>query len=281
MQPLDAVYKLKEALETRAKSYTKKDTLDVLKLIDRSDANFSQLQPFVFTSSKLPENETALGDVPKADPNTILACPFPLFSIELEDIALTATELDTRNGMGTQILTIICQELSANVFRFWSLNRISFTNGTEQLLALRVEADDTVYDEVKQISGKPSGVYQSLYDICAVYIDRLHREQTGYFNAKGRAKTKIGRKKGNFRPKQTIYVTPKVPRHLLKQRTAQNTQNITWLHTWSVMCHWRRLKNPESLGLNRLGERDEVGATWIDTYKKGEGQELPKVRRVN
>lgn len=78
-----------------------------------------------------------------------------------------------------------------------------------------------------------------------------------------------------------IYVAPKVGNKEISKIKAQGTRKINWDHVWTVMSHWRKLINPESLGLDRLGKRQIKVYTYIGSYKKGEGKEIRKIRRVN
>jgi hypothetical protein len=248
-----------------------KQTYDFLKMLPDIDEDMSNLQPFVFTSTK----ELAQ-HVPKAD-DDILACPFELFSIELEDIALTCTEVNDAQDMGVNILSIICKELSPSRYKFWMYNKIEYANGETAYLTVKA------YEGGYSANGHESSdtaMYDSCMDIVTTYLDRLHKEHLGTFNASGRAKIRVNGKKGVYRPKSVIYVTKNGGKKYRSSVKAQGTKTINWDHTWTVTNHWRKLENPESFGKNRMGEREEKGYTFISSYSKGEGLEIRKIRRV-
>ena len=249
-----------------------KQTYDFLKMLPEVDEDMSTLQPFVFTSTQELEKH-----VPKSN-DDILACPFDLFSIELEDIALTCTEVDQNNDTGVNIQAIVCKELSPAKYKFWMYSKVSLSDGTFKHIVVKVDENNCTS------GGREYGdnaMYESCMDIVTIYLERLHKEHLGTFNANGRARIKVNGRKALFKPKNVIYVTPKGGKKYRSSVRAQGTKEINWDHVWTVQNHWRRLVNPESLGLNRLGERTEKGYTFIATYSKGEGEELKKVRRVN
>lgn len=52
-------------------------------------------------------------------------------------------------------------------------------------------------------------------------------------------------------------------------------------HRFEVSAHWRKMKDPESLGLNRAGVRCVVGRTWIKKHERGTGDLVVKTRILN
>jgi hypothetical protein len=267
---LEVIRSLSES--AKAENRKPKQTYDFLMMLPDVDEDMSELQPFIFTSLNLP-----IADIPKAN-DDILACPFELFSIELEDIALTCTEVTDSKDNGINIQAIICKELSPSVYKFWMYNKVIFEDGSEERVVVKVEEGGNLLNG-KKFDGK--AFYETCMDLVSNYIMRLHDEKLGIFDANGRAKIKVNEKKLIYKPKGAIYVTPKVSKKEKEELKAQGTKKINWDHVWTVMSHWRKLNNPESLGLSRLGERKVKGYTYIGAYKKGEGKEIKKVRRVN
>ena len=265
--------KMAESLANSAKTENRKQkqTFDFMKMLPDIDEDMSELQPFVFTST----DELAV-DVPKAE-DCILACPFELFSIELEDIALTCTDIYDQNDYGVNIQAIICKELSPAKYIFWTYNKISFSDGTQKFVITKATEDKCIFED--RIS-YDRDIYDSCVDIVTTYLERLHNEKMGAFDASGRAKIKVNGKKAIYKPKGVIYVTQKSGKKYRSKILAQGSKNINWDHAWTVRRHWRKLKNSESLGKNRLGERCEKGYTFIGSYNKGEGTEIQKIRRV-
>lgn len=54
--------------------------------------------------------------------------------------------------------------------------------------------------------------------------------------------------------------------------------HIEYSFSWVVRGHYRRLHNPDAVGMNRNGERVVQGMTWVDTYLKGDTN-LPLLKR--
>lgn len=247
-----------------------KETFDFIKMIPLIDDDMSKLQPFVFKSKN-----DELRDVPKSE-DDILSTPFELFSIELEDIALTCSEFDTPDGYGVNIQALICKELSPKEYIFWMYNKITLPTGKFVYKVTKIEKNTITSNNKEKYTNED--MYNSCFDIVSLYMKRLHNEYTGIFDDVGRAKIKYKGKKGFYKPKGVVYVSPKKNKSIIEKKVHGKT--IDWDHVWTVIAHWRRLKNPLSLGLNRLGERTEKGHTFIKSYSKGEGKDLTKIRRV-
>ena len=247
-----------------------KDTFDFIKMIPLIDDDMSNLQPFVFKSTK-----EEVKDIPKSE-DDILSTPFELFSIELEDMALTCSEFDTADDYGVNIQALICKELSPREYIFWMYNKITLPTGKFIYKVIKIEKNKSFANKNKQDVNED--MYNSCFDLVSLYMKRLHNEHTGIFDDVGRAKIKHNGKKGFYKPKGVVYVSPKKNKSITEQKVHGKT--VDWDHVWTVIAHWRRLKNPLSLGLNRLGERTEKGHTFIKSYSKGEGKDLTKIRRV-
>lgn len=54
--------------------------------------------------------------------------------------------------------------------------------------------------------------------------------------------------------------------------------SIHYSFSWIVRGHYRKLHNPDTVGVNRNGERCVSGYTWIETYTKGDPN-LPLLKR--
>ncbi len=249
-----------------------KQTLDFLKMLPLIDEDMSHLQPFVFKS----KDELAT-DVPRAE-DEVLACPFPLFSIELEDIALTCTESYSKMEIGVNIQAIICKEIAPAKYIFWTYNKVTFGDGRQDFISMKV-TEDGVSTNNKSMKSDME-MYNSCLDIVSCYIDRMHGEKFGTFDANGRAKIKIGKRKAIYKPKSVIYVTPHSGKKYRANTKAQGSRAIHWDHAWTVRSHWRRLANADSLGKDRMGERKVKGYTFVGSYNKGDGIEILKIRRV-
>lgn len=55
--------------------------------------------------------------------------------------------------------------------------------------------------------------------------------------------------------------------------------NLHYSFSWVVRGHYRKLHNPDSIGLNREGERCVPGMTWVETYMKGD-ENAPLLKRT-
>ena len=242
--------------------------LDAIK--QRPDYDYSELQPFVFAPSG-----GSIVDIPELDEDLILASPFPLFSIELDGIAMTAGE------DGVKTLSLICHELAPNEYEFFAHTQ---NKGNEYLLCVKRNSF-TLYKDGQQLGqqsddliAQSTDIYNSYLSLTNLYLERLHNEKTGTTSALGRAKFKVGKQKKIFRPRGVIYVSKTIQ----ENKKFQNKKEINWSHNWTVRAHWRKLNNQDSLGLNRLGERVVKGRTWIGSFKKGSDSiGRPKIRKVN
>ena len=65
---------------------------------------------------------------------------------------------------------------------------------------------------------------------------------------------------------------------VVARKHARRQGKIHYAFSWIVRGHYRRLTNPEHLGLDRTGKRCVPGFTWIETYLKGD-VDMPLLKR--
>lgn len=108
---------------------------------------------------------------------------------------------------------------------------------------------------------------------CRCYIDTTEDTRTEYFRSPVNKKvTKLGNKPIILILNNDSEADKKA--HRYKRRQGR----IQYAFSWVVRGHYRRLHNPKSMGLDRNGKRCVQGATWIETYMKGD-ENLPLLRR--
>lgn len=108
---------------------------------------------------------------------------------------------------------------------------------------------------------------------CRCYVDTTEDTKTDYFRSPLDKKvTKVGNK--------PIILVLNNDKEADKkaQRYKRRGGRIQYAFSWVVRGHYRRLHNPKSIGLDRNGKRCVQGATWIETYMKGD-ENLPLLRR--
>lgn len=212
------------------------------------DLDITDCQPFVFAPTPGPQTK-----VPRSG-TTVLASPFPLFSIEVDGRDLTGC------GEGIAIACVLCQELEPDDYLINIL--VSSPSGKWQTVPVT----------------RVDGAYAELLDLIHVYIERLYADKqfTTRYGGKARYRNSEGRKKV-FKPSNVIYLQGKDYHGVSKNHP--NGQGLTPRSAWDVRAHWRKI-NPETLGLDRWGERTIYGATWIGCHSKGEGKLTTKVRKV-
>lgn len=109
--------------------------------------------------------------------------------------------------------------------------------------------------------------------------NELTQKKTGLYNVPGKVKYKNPRGiRKEYRAKDVIYVSD-VSRKSKSTPVVQG-RKINWDHSWDVCAHWRKLHNPESLGLDQDGNRVVKGFTYIKSHVKGEGELKIKTRIV-
>ena len=229
--------------------------------------DYTNMQPYVFSAAnKHP--------VPLDDVDEILAPPFALCSIEVEKGLLSS---GGHGSLGVNLRCLVAREITFNEYVFncsmevnggvsflkVSSDKIEIWNNQKLVTTLDGEQVDIMYDFLKNI------FYQ--------FIARFHASRIGLFNTTDKAKYKDSTGRNcTFKGLQISYISEKKPsgEHALPKRS-----NIKWIQTTKVIKHWRRI-SPESLGVDRKGERCVPGWTFIDEYTKGEGRALIKTRRI-
>ena len=108
---------------------------------------------------------------------------------------------------------------------------------------------------------------------CRCYVDTTEDTRTEYFRSPVNKKvTKLGNKPIILILNNDSEADKKA--HRYKRRQGR----IQYAFSWVVRGHYRKLHNPKSIGLDRNGKRCVQGATWIETYMKGD-ENLPLLRR--
>ena len=190
--------------------------------------------------------------------NEVLATPFSVFSYEVENGgALLGGEYAT--------LAVIVEEITVDKFVF----------------RLLIQHMDSRFVVIIINDEKNKDVYKSIRNLTYVFLQRLHAEKIGTFNAKNEGRFKYKNSNGvksTYKARNIIYVSGK------EKATSTNGKirhNVRHIEGWSVSSHWRRLNNPESLGLDRNGDRNTLGYTWVSDYIKGDEASIKTmIRRV-
>lgn len=263
-----------------------KTKLDIMRMIEENKymplrIDFTGVQPFVFDALASKSERVALsGD----EDTEVLASPFQKFSIEMAEGVLSsydgkevlaaqfqkfsteiAKDVISSNKTIFQIVCIYCHELS--VGRYHIMVQIVIDNVVKYM---SFSPGDTIV---------PTEVSDYIMALVNSMLERLKTSRHGLINYSGKAKFKTAAgKKAIYKPTDVIYVGggkgSSEPTH------TKGGHNIRWQTTWPVMAHWRRLKNPESMGIGRTGRRDVKGWTWLNHYNKGDGAVKMKVHRV-
>lgn len=236
-------------------------TLQATKLAQR--ANINPGQPFVFAATANNANEA-----PERPNNSILATPFPTFSLESDVGSITVGP-----GGKFNIKCIVVKELEPASYEFTCLidDYVLVASRTYAYIvdhgSTKHDADHTVY-------------HDSIAAIVEALLERIHTDKSGTFSVNDRVKlrkTKDRPKTEFYKPRTAIYIADRVT---AASRQTCHQRPVNWSHSWSVRGHWRRLNNPESIGLDREGNRTTLGYTWVNSYKKGTGELLNKTRIV-
>lgn len=235
------------------------------------------LHPFVFEPSGEPQT-----DLPEFE-DSVLAAPFPYFSIEMDGSApLTSLSGDHK------IIAMVIKEIAPGDYHFWLRferegapnGRFYFEASRRSLKSLAIVGGDRQEKDMTSQFGESYLIEaQSAYlSIVEAFISRIHTKKVGTTTAPGfvRYKDRAGQKRKHY-PRDVIYVS----RVSKKSNPPATNRTVNWSHSWDVSAHWRKLKNPESLGKDRAGNRVVKGFTFIGEYAKGEGRELiTKTRKV-
>lgn len=233
--------------------------MKLLSLIQKSEYyDFSDVQPFVFDSITPLTNREAFDLVKSKKPvSDILAVPFDHFSIELKDQPFFITPI-LKN---IKYQCMICKEVSPGNYKLTVL----YENEEGISKVFTIDKDST--------DGKMS-TYPLLLEIIERAIEKMHNSDYGSYQEKGKAKyqAKKNTPRKVYEPSSVIYVGNRQ-----KQESSGSKRQVNWSYAWEVRSHWRKIPG---LGLNRLGERVVEGFTWVQTYTKGEGEVIKKVRKV-
>lgn len=235
--------------------------------------DFTGVQPYVFTPSG-----DVIGDLPEHE-SEILASPFPKFSIEMDGGGILTSEDDT--PVYTTVL--YCEELAPDEYRFIVnlRNHLSPFKG----YVIVEKTNLKIIQGGKILTSKPDEehiAYNQYKNLVHNMLSRLRdrKNRIGLVNEPGRAKYKDNDGfKRFYKPKGVIYCGPR--KDLTNRGNTKSGSPIQWKHSWSVAAHWRRLSNPESLGMDRYGERTVKGYTWVGHYIKGDGDVVGKIRKVS
>ena len=230
----------------------------ITNLIEASSGiDFTGVQPFTFATPKVKEDLFA-----KSNEDEILATPFPLFSIEMEDDNSVLGGDNNEN-----MRCIVVRELAPDEYIFYVMTQ---------------NRGDDSYVANLHTFHKGEDAYPYILDCVRIFLEKMKNSSLGFYNESGKAKYRNAKgKKCVFKPRNTIYVDHKKSTRITKTEKTKSGKFIRHIFGWSVMSHWRKLKNPTSLGLDRNGDRNVVGYTWICTYEKGDEKAKTMVRKVS
>ena len=226
------------------------------------DFDLTDLMPLVFSIPK--DHKTPVEISENTD---ILACPWPLFSVEVDGTNnfLTIDRIDKEipgKNFQYSLESILVKELAPDDYIFYvsgvaRLNRAELISHT---LVAKVDKDSD------------NEIYNSLKSIMHVYLNKLYSYSNGKIQSKSFRfqKYKNKNKTYKYKPKEVIYVSNRVTKENANTHKTTQGNHINWLEGWSVRAHWRKLKNPDSFGKDRKGIRNVKGLTWISHYRKGE-----------
>lgn len=227
------------------------------------DHDYSGTVPFVFEPTRMDSPHLPSGK------GVVLACPFPKFSIELAgDHSLTIAPPTDKIKVDTKCVQ--CTEVSPGEYDLVLFTRTS-VYGVEEMTARRISKTTPPTEGFSAENMR--SVYDSMVGLVNIYLERLQSQRSGQITT-GKAKSKFThpqtRQKATYKPSQVVYVTNAPRAAKSPPARTQAGQRITYLKSWDVRAHWRKLANPETYGLDRYGERTQPGWTWIGTHRKGE-----------
>lgn len=218
--------------------------------------------PFVFS---LTEGRVR-ADIPEDNGGAVLACPYPKFSIEMEGEGMVMVA-DPGDPKQIAISCVHCTEIGPDDY--------------ELIILGHYIVESNPYARVVKLTkagGKIENAYHSIIPVVNDFLNRLNTGKAGTVKVTGHQKYRSHGKRLDYHPNEIIYIGASGSR---KQPEKTVTgEPIDWSSAWNVRAHWRRLNNPESVGIGRNGLRDVVGFTWISNYKKGEGELCVKPYKV-
>jgi hypothetical protein len=243
--------------------------LRLLQLIETSEKqsgdmkinfNFTNVQPFVFS---VRDDDKLKLEIPISDGKAILSTPFKVWSYEMSDGYGIINPHKPENGA---ILCTVVKEIFPGKYEF-----LVMYAGNEGFIVIPCN------EKTKILGDLHEQFYIHCMDHTNMMLERLHDERSGILKTRMREKFKYNGEKLIYKQNIVICISPKINENLSKNISPNP---INWTHVWSVRGHWRKLENQESIGKDRLGCRTIKGYTWIDSFLKGEGQELIKIRKL-
>ena len=231
--------------------------------------------PLVFVPDK--ELCTEPMRISSEDRETILASPWPIFSLEVEGKNNFVT-IDDMSELGVQvnIEAILCIEKGPGKYEFVinSLMTVRGNLGAKPVYKTRA-IDHKVTSEIERKA------YFSLVNLVNEYLERMYSNDLGFIEKKnfGKSVYKYKKTKSYYKPKNVIYVSKKTRS---SSSTTTRTQTGETVHkaASTVRAHWRRLVNPESMGLDRQRKRTVKGFTWVTFHFRGDEDGILKIRKI-
>lgn len=243
--------------------------LKILQFADRFDVDIKGVRPFVVDA-----NANLLSDAPVNSDNIINA-PFEKFSLEMtgNKAILSIKMPDDENPLLS--IAGVCEELSPGNYRFTMFNVDKSTPGvviihtvTKNRMSIELYAANKKGPPSHSTGQHVTGFYNHYLSFFKSAVGQMQVKHTGQVSTAQSIKVKTATKKRvKYSPRSYIYVSS-VDRKKEVPTLANNTR-VRWVKAWEVSAHWRRLKNPNSLGLNRAGDRVVKGYTFIREYAKG------------
>lgn len=231
--------------------------------------DFDNTVPFVFKGADEPPK-------PVKSQATLLDLPFENISIEMEpDDCSICVEFYQKAAIDV----IHVHEIAPEAYEF-----LLWLDDIKTLMLIRQDTI-VVFEPEKTFkkTNEVNQIYNFIIALVDMYLQKLYEGAT----AKGQpplAKAKYKNKKGircNYTPSFYVYISSSK-----KQKSSTTSRSrhgiVRWEDGWRVRNHWRRLQNPDALGIGRNGKREIKGYTWIKNYFKGDENSVRrKIYRVN
>lgn len=228
--------------------------LKLLQLAQSAPVDLTDVQPFVFKSTEVdPELNATEGNI---------AAPFAKFSIEMSGNDYVMYDPDISTSV------VLVEELTPDEYLF-TLNFINpLKNFYYTVKCTKTEGFMCRNNNLWEREPRASELYAHVYELVKRFTNRIYDEKSGLINCSGKAtyKNKSGRK-CTYKPRDVIYCSG-TSRKSKSEPVGVSGQRTRWMEAWSVRSHWRSI-SPDSLGLNRAGERVVQGKTFIGEYFKG------------
>jgi hypothetical protein len=226
-------------------------SIDALRETDKSGFAYKEVQPFVFADDTFnPYKRTPI----VIDDNVVLASPFKQFSFELETDMVTLPAEAKLPHLGCAVFC--CNEVSPGSYAFKILVEDSTTG---ERVAVDVEENHALYKYALATT--------------SIFIGLIHARGTKIAEFKA---NRGGSGSTRNLPRTVIYIAKRE----YEKQTSSSGHKLHWKTSWAVMGHWRRLANPQSIGVDRVGQRSVKGYTWIADYVKGDGPMSKKTRKL-